>query len=325
MPDLEVLCPWPQLQSVGLVTCAGSSLLTTPPLSNAFCDIKASLCDKAVRTAAPERATLSRVLLHSSPSSSPWQHPAAAPAATLRQSFADIFVRGYLAVPIPPPWAAAEVFSRISSCPRSAAVGRARGVPEIGTSDTIDICTDIGPWAADWFVSRVLDRVRAAANPYNNMMVTWKKSEKGYLLSVLDQIVASPVSYYGPDIIDDLSDKTRALIASAVLALAEVLAHHPATRDVFSTGTLLGTSESTHRHSMMDITRGLVREVSQEVVLADFKSGERNLIISTAVAEEGIDIQACGSVICWNLPQNMASWAQSKGRARRRRSTFTIA
>lgn len=212
-----------------------------------------------------------------------------------------------------------------------------------------DICTDIGPWAADWFVSRVLDRARAAANPFNNMMVTWKKSEKGYLTSVLDQIVASPVSYYGPDIVDDLSDKTRALIAcllaekaaaeaagetyscivfvqrrDAVLALAEVLAHHPATRDVFSTGTLLGTSESTHRHSMMDITRGLVREVSQEVILADFKSGEKNLIISTAVAEEGIDIQACGSVIRWDLPQNMASWAQSKGRARKRRSTFTM-
>ena len=185
-----------------------------------------------------------------------------------------------------------------------------------------DICESIGPWAADWFVSRVLDRARAAANPYNNMMVTWKKSEKGYLLSVLDQIVASPVSYYGPDIVDDLSDKTRVLVAcllaekaaaeaagetyscivfvqrrDAVLALAEVLAHHPATRDVFTTGTLLGTSESTHRHSMMDITRGLVREVSQEAILADFKSGERNLIISTAVAGEGIDIQACGSVI----------------------------
>ncbi len=212
-----------------------------------------------------------------------------------------------------------------------------------------DICESIGPWAADWFVSRVLDRARAAANPYNNMMVTWKKSEKGYLLSILDQIVASPVSYYGPDIVDDLSDKTRALVAcllaekaaaeavgetyscivfvqrrDAVLALAEVLAHHPATRDVFTTGTLLGTSESTHRHSMMDITRGLVREVSQAVILADFKSGERNLIISTAVAEEGIDIQACGSVIRWDLPPNMASWAQSKGRARKRRSTFTM-
>lgn len=75
---------------------------------------------------------------------------------------------------------------------------------------------------------------------------------------------------------------------------------------------------------MMDVTRGLVREVSQEVILADFKSGERNLIISTAVAEEGIDIQACGSVIRWDLPPNPASWAQSKGRARKRRSTFTM-
>jgi len=63
---------------------------------------------------------------------------------------------------------------------------------------------------------------------------------------------------------------------------------------------------------------------SQEDTLADFKDGEKNLIVATAVAEEGIDIQACGSVIRWDPPQNMASWAQSRGRARKKRSTFTM-
>lgn len=212
-----------------------------------------------------------------------------------------------------------------------------------------DICQDVGPWAADWFVWRVMDRARKAANPYSQMMVTWKASEKGYLLNVLDKLVVSPVSHFAEDIKADVSDKTRSLIEcllaekeeaeaagetyscivfvqrrDEVLALAEVLAHHPDTKDVFSVGTLLGTSDSTHRHSLMDITRSLVREVPQDVVLSDFKTGARNLIISTAVAEEGIDIQACGSVIRWDLPQNMASWAQSKGRARKKRSTFTM-
>ena len=63
---------------------------------------------------------------------------------------------------------------------------------------------------------------------------------------------------------------------------------------------------------------------SQAEVLLDFKVGEKNLIVSTAVAEEGIDIQACGSVIRWDIPQNMTSWAQSRGRARRQRSTFIL-
>ncbi|KIK64466.1 hypothetical protein GYMLUDRAFT_414650 [Collybiopsis luxurians FD-317 M1] len=52
----------------------------------------------------------------------------------------------------------------------------------------------------------------------------------------------------------------------------------------------------------------------------DFRLRERNLIMSTLVAEEGIDVRgACGGVIRWDRLMNMASW-----RARRRRSTFVI-
>lgn len=211
-----------------------------------------------------------------------------------------------------------------------------------------DICSDLGPWAADWFVWKVLERAKQAANPYDNMMGSWKRGEKAYLLSILDKVVVSPVSYYPEDIEDDCSDKIRALIEcltvekaaveadnelysgiifvqrrDAVLALAEVLKHHPNTKNVFRIGTLLGTSDSSHRHSLMDVTRSLVKE-SQDEIISDFKAGEKNLIVSTAVAEEGIDIQACCSVIRWDPPPNMASWAQSRGRARKRKSTFTL-
>lgn len=108
-----------------------------------------------------------------------------------------------------------------------------------------------------------------------------------------------------------------------VIALAEVLNNHPFTKNIFRIGFLLGTSDSSRRHSFLDISRKLARE-TQEETMAEFRSGDLNLIIATAVAEEGIDIQACGSVIRWDLPQNMASWAQSRGRARKRRSTFTL-
>ena len=69
---------------------------------------------------------------------------------------------------------------------------------------------------------------------------------------------------------------------------------------------------------MMDITRNLVKE-SQENTLADVKIGKKNVIVSTLVAEE-----ACCSVIRWDPPLNMASWAQSRGRARKKCSTFTV-
>ena len=210
------------------------------------------------------------------------------------------------------------------------------------------ICQDFGAWAADWFVWKVVEHAKKAANPFNNIMASWKVSEKSHLRNILEKIHVNPVSYFPDDIADDCTDKVKVLLdclllekaesnsleevysgiifvqrRDAVLALAEILKHHPCSKGVFNIGILLGTSDSSRRSSMMDITRSLVKE-SQEDTLADFKAGEKNLIVATAVAEEGIDIQACGSVIRWDPPQNMASWAQSRGRARKKRSTFTM-
>lgn len=211
-----------------------------------------------------------------------------------------------------------------------------------------DICSDVGPWAADWFICRVMEKARHAADPYSHLMSTWKNKEKEYLLSILKLIVISPVSFCEDDIVEDCSEKTKALIEcllmekveaeshddsysviifvqrrDAVIALAELLKHHPQTKDVFRVGFLIGSSDSAYRHSMMDITRHLANQ-SHEDTLADFRIGEKNVIVSTSVAEEGLDIQACCSVIRWDPPPNMASWAQSRGRARKKRSTFTV-
>jgi ERCC4-related helicase len=48
------------------------------------------------------------------------------------------------------------------------------------------------------------------------------------------------------------------------------------------------------------------------------------LIVATAVAEEGLDIKACCNVVRWDMPQNMVSWMQSRGRARQERSSFVL-
>ncbi|ESK92116.1 rna helicase rnase [Moniliophthora roreri MCA 2997] len=210
------------------------------------------------------------------------------------------------------------------------------------------ILDDVGTWATDWFVWEVIQQAKLAAGPLRHVMKTWKVKEKVYLLSILDKISVMPPSYAPEDIAGDSSDKIAALIEcllhekelaedenemfvglvfvhrrDVVLALKELLSNHPVTAPQFRVGSLLGTSESSHRHSMMDITRRLAKD-TQDDTLMDFKIGEKNLIVSTAVAEEGIDVQACGCVIRWDLPPNMASWAQSRGRARKKRSTFTL-
>ncbi|KAJ7158709.1 hypothetical protein C8R46DRAFT_1002374 [Mycena filopes] len=202
------------------------------------------------------------------------------------------------------------------------------------------MCWDIGPWAADWYICQALEQAKASFIEYET------NAEKLYLKGILESIHITPVSYFPDDIVEDTSDKVRVLVEcilaekletetgdesysclvfverrESVLALAELLSRHPQTKDVFTVGYLLGGAGSPFKNSVMDITRSYK---GPKDTLEDFKTGKKNLIISTAVAEEGIDVQACGSVIRWDPAPNMASWAQSRGRARRKRSTFTL-
>ncbi|KAG7442304.1 P-loop containing nucleoside triphosphate hydrolase protein [Guyanagaster necrorhizus] len=210
-----------------------------------------------------------------------------------------------------------------------------------------DILSDLGAWAADWYVWTVLEQAKRACQG-DEMMPSRKTQEKKYMLGLLNQVNVCPVSYYAYDIVEDSSQKVAELVNAllrekqdfeeddeafsglvfvtrrdAVLALTEILTHHPDTKELFKIGSLLGTSGGSYRHSFLNLTRKLLKQ-SQEETLRDFRRGEKNLIISTSVAEEGIDVQACGCVIRWDPPPNMVSWLQSRGRARQKRSTFIV-
>lgn len=54
----------------------------------------------------------------------------------------------------------------------------------------------------------------------------------------------------------------------------------------------------------------------QEEVLKKFRMHECNLLLSTAVLEEGYDLPKCNLVIRWDVPQTYRSYVQCKGRAR---------
>ena len=211
-----------------------------------------------------------------------------------------------------------------------------------------DICYEIGPWAADWYITTVVAQARKMATMQTGIMASWQDKEKKYLLENLAKVVLAPLPTVPADIRAGLSPKTHTLIEclleeerdsrsqeeaysgivfvtrrDAVLALGEVLSRLPEMQRHFQIGCLLGNSSSFKRHAFLDITRTLLKQTATEV-LNDFRTGERNVIVSTAVAEEGIDIQACGCVIRFDPPPNMVAWAQSRGRARRRRSTFVL-
>nr|XP_024928613.2 dicer-like protein 4 [Ziziphus jujuba var. spinosa] len=63
---------------------------------------------------------------------------------------------------------------------------------------------------------------------------------------------------------------------------------------------------------------------TMNIILEKFRSGELNLLIATKVGEEGLDIQTCCLVIRYDLPETVASFIQSRGRARMRQSEYVL-
>ncbi|KAK1669062.1 hypothetical protein QYE76_057221 [Lolium multiflorum] len=62
----------------------------------------------------------------------------------------------------------------------------------------------------------------------------------------------------------------------------------------------------------------------QKDTLDSFRSGKVNLLFSTDVAEEGIDIPDCSCVIKFDLPRTTRSYVQSRGRARQKDSQYIL-
>ncbi|XP_043720331.1 endoribonuclease Dicer homolog 4-like isoform X1 [Telopea speciosissima] len=59
-------------------------------------------------------------------------------------------------------------------------------------------------------------------------------------------------------------------------------------------------------------------------IVEKFRSGELNLLVATKVGEEGLDIQTCCLVIRFDLPDTLASFIQSRGRARMPQSEYAF-
>lgn len=106
-----------------------------------------------------------------------------------------------------------------------------------------------------------------------------------------------------------------------VSVLFQTLATHPHTAERFKFATFVGLSNSMKRkagiHELLDLK-------SQNKSLEAFRVRQKHIIIATDVLEEGIDIAACNLVICFDPPQNLKSFIQRRGRARKKHSQFVI-
>lgn len=73
---------------------------------------------------------------------------------------------------------------------------------------------------------------------------------------------------------------------------------------------------------MYDITFFLQNE--QADTIRNFRQGTLNLLISTSVAEEGLDIPECNLVVRYGLLTNEIAQQQASGRARAKDSKYSV-
>ena len=72
-----------------------------------------------------------------------------------------------------------------------------------------------------------------------------------------------------------------------------------------------------------DLSDGMTQRLQEEVI-ANFRSGTINLLVSTTVGEEGIDIPDCKYVIKYDVVGNEIASVQSRGRVRDKEGKYEV-
>ncbi|OQD72256.1 hypothetical protein PENPOL_c001G07256 [Penicillium polonicum] len=196
------------------------------------------------------------------------------------------------------------------------------------------IYEELGGWAADFFIGASIDQLRRSI-PASEMSHL-DQMERIYLLELL-LAMPPPVS---AEESNHISIKLEMLLIflekmdrpgfsgllfakqrATVSVLARILSLHPKTRDRFQCASYVGwSSDRTRKGCLGD----LLHQDMQRDTLDEFKAGRKNLIVTTDVLEEGIDVSACSLVICYDKPANLKSFIQRRGRARHRESIYAV-
>lgn len=194
---------------------------------------------------------------------------------------------------------------------------------------------ELGSTAAEIFIRSCIEKLVGS-----NALTDLEQTEKLFLKKIFANF---DVPTHTEELIQDgphLSPKVRCLInflkevssadftglvfvqtRASVAVLSQLLSHHVSTRNLFRVSTFVGSSSNTGRKFNI----GELLDVKlQRYTLDDFRYGQKNLVITTSALEEGIDVSACNTVICFEKPPNFKSFIQRRGRARRKASRFIM-
>ncbi|KAL6710677.1 Dicer-like protein 2 [Coniothyrium glycines] len=209
------------------------------------------------------------------------------------------------------------------------------------TTKSNDMEQELGSSAAEWYLHQCIAKFEKIAQTSDQELLDWSVDEKRHLLKILKQLPLE-APYPSSISLEGLSQKVQSLIdlltqqitncigftglvfveqRAWIAVLAEILVHHPRTREIFRIGTFVGTSQSSQRKTSI---AAFPEPRNQQKTLEDFRAGSLNLILATSVLEEGIDVSSCNVVICFEPPKNLKSFVQRRGRARKQASKYFI-
>ncbi|CAG9980555.1 unnamed protein product [Clonostachys byssicola] len=201
---------------------------------------------------------------------------------------------------------------------------------------SLEIALQLGPWAADHYLSRVIEEYTVKAKESHDYFDDWLQEEKKYITELLSKVqVAPPIEQPRPE---DISVKVKKLVKellsieespvgiifvkerATVSILCDLLGTYTDIAHKYRIGTVVGTSSYQNK-------KRTIYDFFSEIdlsVLQKFRSGKINLLIATSVLEEGIDVPACNLVICFDQLDTIKSFIQRRGRARMRESRLTL-